>query len=113
MQKIKTADLFKAARLVQKSNMKEELKPIIKIAASESVDVADLGIEGMLTIIETLSQKNMEDAIYDLLSGPFEMTPEDVGNMELEELAEKLEVLAKENNLKGFFTHLSSLITSK
>lgn len=111
MRKLKTTDVFATMRIIKKTGMKEDLIPLIKKATAENLE--DIGIEGFLTIIEILSEKNSEKAIYEVLAGPFEMTAKEVENLELDELAKLLEQLGNENNVKNFFKALSSVITSK
>lgn len=113
MRKLQTKDVFSALRLIKRANLKEELKPVIALAAKGEMKVEDIGIEGMLTVIEIFSAAKSEHAIYEFLAEPFEMTPEEVEGMDLCTLAESLERLAKENNLKNFFTILQGLITKK
>ncbi len=113
MRKIQTQDVFAALRAISKANLKEEIKPIIKKASAGEVNVEDIGIEGVLGMIEIFSQKKSEQAIYDVLSGPFEMTAKKVEQMDIVTLTENLETLGRENDLKRFFTLLAGLITKK
>lgn len=113
MRKLKSTDIFKALRLVQASELKEELKPLIKKFAAGESEIEDIGFEGILTIISVFSEPKSEKSFYEFLSGPFEMTPEEVANLDIDELINKLEKLKEENNLKAFFTYLQGLITTK
>lgn len=113
MRKLQTKDIFSALRLIQKVNLKKEIKPIFAMAARGDAKVEDVGLEGILTFIETLSASKAESAIYEFLSEPFEMEPEAVRAMGICALAEHLEQLAKENDLKNFFTILQGLITAR
>lgn len=113
MRKLQTSDVFAAMRAISKANLREEIKPILKQASAEGVKVEDVGIEGMLGLIEIFSKKNSEQAIYDVLAGPFEMTAKEVEEMDILMLAENLETLGKENSLKRFFTLLAGLITKR
>ena len=110
MRKLQTKDVFATMRIIKKANMREEIKPFIKLASEGSINIEDIGIEGILGLIETLSEKNAENAIYEVLSGPFECKSDEVASMELNTLKENLEALAKENDLKVFFTSLVGLI---
>lgn len=111
MRKLQTKDIFSVLRLIQKSNLKEELKPMIAMAAAGEMKVEDIGLEGVLTMIEIFSAAKSESAIYEFLAGPFELESEQVKEMDLCTLAENLERLSKENDLKHFFTILQGLIT--
>ena len=113
MRKIQSQDIFTALRMIKKANLKEEIKPIIKMAAVGELDVADVGIVGILGVIEILVEKKSEQAFYEVLAGPFEKTAEEIAKMELNELVENLETLAKENDLQRFFTLLAGLLGKK
>ena len=113
MRKLQTKDIFSALRLIQKANLKEELKPLIVLAAEGKANVEDIGIEGVITVIEIFASQKSESAIYEFLAGPFETDAENVEQMDLTELMEGIEYLAKESNLKNFFMGLQGLITKK
>jgi hypothetical protein len=113
MRKLQTSDVFNAMRLIKKANLKEEIKPVLKMAAAGEMNVEDVGIEGILSLIEILAEKKSEQAIYDVLAGPFEMEPKDVEKMDLNVLADNLDALAKENDLKRFFSLLAGLLGKK
>ena len=112
MRKIQTKDIFAAMRIVKKSGMKQQLIPLIEKAAGAE-DVAQIGIEGFLTVMEVLSENNAERAMYEVLAGPFELTAGEVETLELDELASMLAELGEQNNLRNFFKALWGLITSK
>lgn len=110
MRKINTSDVFALARVVRASGMREELRVLIKQAAETESKLEDVGIDGFLTILEALAEKKAEAAIYEVLSGPFEATAQEVAAMELDELMEKLHCLVQENDLKRFFKWLSGIL---
>lgn len=110
MRKLNTSDVFAMARVVRASGMREELRALIKRAAESGAKVEDVGIDGFLTILEALAEKKAESAIYEALSGPFEVTAQEVSVMQLDELTEKLTQLAEENDLNRFFKWLSGIL---
>lgn len=111
MRKLQTSDLFAAMRIVKKANIKEELKPILKLAAEGRISINDIGIEGILSFIEIMSEKKSEQAIYEVLSGPFEMDAKDIEKMDIMALADNIKVLTEENDLKAFFKLLFGLMS--
>ncbi|HCP14821.1 MAG TPA: hypothetical protein DIT32_03460 [Peptococcaceae bacterium] len=113
MRKLQTQDIFNTFRIIKKANLKEEIKPIIKMAGSGELNIEDVGIEGILGVIEIMTESKAEQAIYEVLSGPFEMDPAKIRHMDLIELAANLETLSKENDLKRFFTLLAGLLSKK
>jgi hypothetical protein len=113
MRKLQTPDVFNALRAISKANLKEEIKPIIKKAIEEKMNIEDAGIEGVLSMLDFLSQHKCEQAFYEVLSGPFEMTADEVKKLDLVIFVDNIETLSKENDLKRFFTLLAGLITKK
>jgi len=114
MRKLNTEDVFKAFRLVTKSSLKAELQKIIEdVAVHGTKSVEKLGITGMLTAVETLTEEQCEHLFYELLSGPYEMNPEEVGKLDIDEQISKLQELYEVSNLKSFFTVLSNLLKKK
>lgn len=113
MRKLQTQDVFAAMRAISKANLKEEIRPLLKKASDGEANIEDVGIEGILGMIEIFSQKKSEQAIYEVLAGPFEVPASEIETMDFITLAENLETLSKENDLKRFFTLLAGLITKK
>lgn len=113
MRKLQTQDVFAVMRAISKANLKEEIKPLLKKASAGEVNVEDVGIEGILSLIEIFSKHNSEQVIYEVLAGPFEVKAKEVATMDFITLAENLETLSKENDLKRFFSLLAGLITKK
>lgn len=117
MRKLKTTDVFNALRIIRKANIREELKPVMLNAAEKAAkgeaDITDIGLDGILAVMEALSAKGAEQGIYEFLSGPFECKPKDVAEMELGTLIDYLTRLAKENDLASFFHSLSGMTTSR
>ena len=111
MRKIMTKDVFSAMRIIKKSGMKQQLIPLVKKAAE--VGIEEIGIEGILTVMEVLSENNAERAMCEVLAGPFEMDIDEVESLELDKLTEMLTELGEQNNLRNFFKALSGMITSK
>ena len=113
MRKIQTQDIFNAFRIIKKANIREEIKPLLILAGNKKLKTEEIGITGFLTIFEALAEKNAEHAIYDFLSGPFEMEAKEIRELPLDELVPLLESMAKENDLKSFFSRLGGLIGLK
>ena len=114
MRKLNTSDVFAFARIVKASGMREELKKILKdVAAAEEKDIQDIGMDTIMAILEALSERKSEEAIYQLLAGPFEKTAEEVKTMELPDLFENLRTLSEENDLQAFFNYVSGIVGKK
>lgn len=114
MRKLNTQDVFKAFRLVTKSNLKAEITKLIEEIADKGYEsIEKLGITGLLTALETLTDEKCEKMLYELLAGPYEMSAKDVANLDLDKQIEMLTTLYEENNLRNFFTLLSNLLKKR
>ena len=109
MRNLNTADLFKAVRVIKTSGLREELKPLLDKAADGKADVKNVGIDAIMTVVGTLAENGVERAMYEWLSGPFEMDPEEVAQLDVIDLCDKIEWLWKDGNLQSFFVRLSGL----
>lgn len=110
MRKLNTSDVFALARVIRASGIRDELRPLIRRASESNAPVEDVGIDGFMTIMEALAERKAENAIYEALSGPFEVSAEDIANMPLPQMVEKLSALAQENELKSFFGYVSGIL---
>ena len=84
MRKANTADMFKIGRLITYLGVKEQL-----FAAQQNKEIDNLeeiGFDFFYAIFERAVSKETEKKIYDVLSGPFEMTGEEIGKMAFSEL---------------------------
>lgn len=114
MRKLNTQDTFKALRLITKSKLKDKLTEIVKNISENGYDsLENVGIEGIMTVLETLTETSSEQLLYEVLSGPYEMTAKEVGELPLDEQIQKLSELKELSNLDSFFSVLSGLLTRK
>ena len=102
MRKLKTADIPAFCRGIKKLGLKEQVKDIAQ-KANSAKDVWSFGFDFIWNLFDIATEKNGEAVIYEFLAGPFEMTPEQVGDLDLDVLIANLQQLASENNLTGFF----------
>lgn len=105
MRKLMTADLFSFARVIKASGIREELIGYIQ-SISADADKERVGMNTILMIIEALSDKKAESAVYSALSPVFEMKAEEVAQLPPNELFAKLKQMAEENDLLNFFNSL-------
>lgn len=102
MRKLKTADIPAFCRGMKKLDLKEQIKDIAQ-KANTAKDVWSFGFDFLWEIFDIATEKHGEAVIYEFLAGPFEMTPEQVGDLDLDVMLANLKQLADENNLAGFF----------
>ena len=93
MRPLITSDVFAAVRIIRASGMREELKQLIRRALESDTPAESVGIEGFLVIAEAMAEKKSEDAIYEFLAGPFEITPGEVAALPVDKLLESSEIV--------------------
>lgn len=123
MRKLQTQDVFKFARIMKSAGLKEEIRSATQKAQmagkgltdKEEIDKAkeeiqsEIGVDILIALMDSCASKDLEEKVYDLLSGVFEVGAEDVKAMSLDTLIEKVKQLAKENNLQNFMNAASRM----
>ena len=102
MRTLRTTDAINFCRCIKRIGLKEQIRAIT-MNADSAKDIYEQGFDIIWTLIDAATEKEGEAAIYEFLAGPFEMTPEQVGQLELDALFANIKQLAEENNLAGFF----------
>lgn len=111
MRALKTSDIFSFARVIKASGIREDLVNYLqKISAQDDLNTERVGINTILMIIEALSDKKAEKAIYEALGPIFEKSAAEVEEMAPSELISSLKQLAEENDLTDFFGSLSNIL---
>ena len=109
MRKLKTSDIPCLCRSLKKLGLKEKFKALAQDANSAK-DAWDRGFDIIWELFDTATEVGGEIAIYEFLAGPFEMTPEEVADLDLGTLIENCQHLARENNLGAFFKSAAKLM---
>lgn len=109
MRKLKTPDIFNGARMLKKLGLKEQAKQIAA-QADDIQDIWAMGFDFVWSIFDAATDNDGEHLLYEFLAGPFEMTPEEVENLDFPDMLDKLKQLAEENNLLPFFKSAVKLI---
>ena len=102
MRKLKTSDIPVLCRCVKRLGLKDEIKKI----AEDSDNVKDAfgkGFDMIWNIFDLATEREGEVYLYEFLSGPFEMTPEEVRDLDMDILIENIKQMISENNLSAFF----------
>jgi phosphoenolpyruvate synthase/pyruvate phosphate dikinase len=103
MRSLKTSDLFSFARVIKASGVREELTDYIqRLSKQDNTDVSKIGFNTMLMIMEALSDKKAERAIYEALAPVFEMTVDQIQDLPPKDLFDLLKQMAEENDLANF-----------
>lgn len=102
MRKLKTKDVPVLCRCLKKLGLKDKFRDIAKEDGS-AADKWDKGFELIWGLFDVATEAEGESIIYEFLAGPFEMTPEEVADLDFDVLGANMKQLAAENNLAGFF----------
>ena len=102
MRKLKTTDVPVLSRCLKKLGLKEQFRELA-LKSNGAEDVWENGFDFVWNLFDVATEKTGEAAIYEFLAGPFEMTPKQVANLDLDVLIENLQAMVKENNLGTFF----------
>lgn len=102
MRKLKTSDVPVLCRCLKKLGVKDQFKSIAK-EANTLQEAWDRGFDLIWNLFDVATEPEGEGAIYEFLAGPFEMTPAEVCDLDLDQLLDNLQQLASENNLANFF----------
>lgn len=109
MRKLKTADIPVFCRCIKRLGLKDQIKELA-LNAEKASDVWDFGFEFVWNLFDIATEKNGEEALYEFLAGPFEMTPEDVRDLDIDVLIHNVQQLIEENKLGGFFKSAAVLM---
>jgi len=108
MRKLKTCDIPAFCRVVKSLDIKERLRTAAAAFSDEGSEgdediTWNVGFELVWGLLDKASDKAFEEVVYEFFSGPFECTPEEFANLDLDELAEGIHHIVTENDLRSFF----------
>lgn len=109
MRKLKTSDIPALCRGLKKLGVKDKIKAV----AQQSDNLADAwekGFELIWELFDIATESGGEGVIYEFLARPFELTPEEVADLDLDILMSNCQTLAQENNLGAFFKSAAQLM---
>ena len=115
MRSLETQDIFKAARLLTKIGVREEIREVaLRAEESKGKKIkVDFGFDLLFGVFEKATQENAEKEIYKFIADLFECDPEEVRKMPPIELFKKLEQVANIEEWKSFFGYVAKLIRKK
>lgn len=109
MRKLKTSDIPALSRCLKKLGLKEQFKELAQ-NSNGAQDIWANGFDFMWNLFDVATEKPGETALYEFLSGPFEMTAKQVADLDLGVLIENIQSMVKENNLGTFFNIAARLM---
>lgn len=112
MRALNTNDAFEVARALDESGVREDIeKKIVDLAkAGKDFDVESIGVGTIMDVVRLFLSKGMQGRMYQVLSGPYEMTPEEVGLLSLKEQAANIRTIAADEGLHDFFVLVSEIL---
>ena len=102
MRKMNTTDIPALSRTLKKLGLKDQFRELA-LKSDGMADVWSNGFDLIWNLFDRATETEGERVLYEFLSGPFEMTPEQVADLDLETLFDMLGRLVEENNLGRFF----------
>lgn len=116
MRKLSIKDAFTLARIIKKANIKEEIADFANRIAiknnskDETVNTEAVGLEFVITLLTSLSNKETEQEFYSLLADVRgDITSDEVSKLSIPEVLDNVKAIIRENDVKSFFTSLSVL----
>lgn len=106
MRKLKGKDLFPAMRLLYSLDMKDELKKMS--VQDESQEEA--GFSLIFDIFGKALKKESEEKVFQFLSGPFEMSVEDIQEMDMDKICHSFVYDIGVSDLINFFKRAAQAI---
>lgn len=116
MRKLNIKDAFTLARIIKKADIKEEIagfanRIVVKNnSKDETVNTEAVGLEFVVTLLSSLSSKEIEQEIYALFADiRGDITADEVSKLSIPEVLDIVKTIIRENDIKSFFTSLSAL----
>ncbi len=116
MRKLNIKDAFTLARIIKSADIKEEIADFANRIAiknsnkDETVNTEAVGLEFVITLLTSLSNKETEQEFYSLLADVRgDITADDVSKLSIPEVLDNVKAIIRENDIKSFFTSLSAL----
>lgn len=111
MRNLQTRDVFAAVRLVKKINARDVLADMTK--ETEGKTQKEVGFDVIYELIMRCAEKGVEEAFYDFISGPLEVSAKEVATMDFKEMVEKLYEIADPEEWSDFFGKVRKLNQKK
>lgn len=116
MRKLSIKDAFTLARIIKSANIKEEIADFANRIAvknnskDETVNTEAVGLEFVITLLTSLSNKETEQEFYSMLADiRGDITADEVSKLSIPEVLDNVKTIIRENDIKSFFPSLSAL----
>lgn len=114
MRKLKSTDLFAALRVVRAIGIKEEVVALATTlnAQKGGKTQEEVGTELILGLLANCGEKGAENAFYEFLSGPTEIAPEELREMDLMAFANLVKELVVSVDIEAWKDFFHSLVAA-
>ena len=106
MRKLNTSDCFALIRLIKETGIKEtlgeELKDLMQ-GKKKVLNAEDDGMELIFALISAFGSKGAEQAFYEFLSAPLEMSEAEIASLPPQETLKMIKELATIEEWRDFF----------
>lgn len=116
MRKLKTKDVFAFLRVATEAGIRDEIRAIADQIAEkgELTDQRQVGFNLIFSCLDRLGAKKAEGLVYEFLAGVWEMDPQTIADMDLQEFGDTAKKWGTEyldrETLKHFFESLAGLM---
>lgn len=112
MKKLKLPDSFAFARIIESSGCKDDICNFIdSIDFENNLEVDDtFAFKFFIRTFIALAKEDTEKLVYEFLAGVFEMTTDEVRDLDFEELGNQFKELVRVNNIKNFLKGAQELM---
>lgn len=115
MRKLQSSDIFALCRVVNSLGIKDELKNIVnsindRNTITKEIDYTAIGIDMICNIFEKAIQKKSENALFEFFANIFEMSTDEVKQLDPIDFINKIFEVADVERWKSFFLRLGSLM---
>lgn len=109
MRNLKTSDIPSFCRCLKKLDVREQFRAVAA-ESSTAREAWEKGFDLIWGIFDTATEQAGEKALYDFLAGPFEMTSQEVADLDLGKLFAGLQQLIEDENIVTFFKFAAQLM---
>lgn len=102
MRKLKTRDVPAFCRCLKRMGAKDKFKEIA-MESNTLKDVETRGFDLIWDLFDLATEQEGEVYIYEFLAGPFEMSTDEVSDLDIDVLINNIKHMITENNLVAFF----------
>lgn len=114
MRQLSLPDAFAVSRIIKAADIKNEIVKFSREIISrknkkQEINIEEIGLEFVITIINSIADEKIEEKIYSLLASICETDVDTVKKYSFKQLKDIITEIIAENDLKSFFQSASAL----